>query len=212
MKLNNKNKITISIILFYICVIIFLTNLFFIMMCINIPDLLKIIICSIFSFILGYMAGYMQRQKSASKELTELSKAMENYYTQDIPDLELGNLMFNTNTNQRYTCSEETIDKLKQIRTQLNYYMSDKEKWYDNPFDNTGNTFKNKVFEVQAYNWNDEINQDYNFKYKDIKISWYKHLGRDTTINKVITEEESKQMLEDCLNSLNKNKRKTHHN
>ena len=75
MKLNNKNKITISIsiILFYICVIIFLTNLFFIMMCINIPDLLKIIICSIFSFILGYMAGYMQRQKSASKELTELS-------------------------------------------------------------------------------------------------------------------------------------------
>ena len=77
-----------------------------------------------------------------------------------------------------------------------------KRELYDNPFDNTGNSFKNDVFEVQAYNWNDDIHQDYNFKWQDVEISWYKYLGRDTTINKHLTEKEARVMYDACLASI----------
>ena len=75
------------------------------------------------------------------------------------------------------------------------------QKEYESPFDNTANKFFNKVFQVQAYEWNEDIEQQFNFKYKDIKISWYKYLGRDTTINKEITPEEAADMFNDCINS-----------
>lgn len=55
---------------------------------------------------------------------------------------------------------------------------------------------------MQAYEWNEDIEQQFNFKYKDIEISWYKYLGRDTTINKEITPEEAADMFNDCIDSL----------
>ena len=39
------------------------------------------------------------------------------------------------------------------------------QKEYDSPFSNTGEKFKNDVFEVEAYSWDDEYNQEYNFKW-----------------------------------------------
>lgn len=118
-------------------------------------------------------------------------------------DLELGNLMLNPNYNQVYTCPSYIQALLRELRRQLQGVMSYKEhKEYDNPFDNTGNTFKNDVFEVQAYNWNDDIHQSYNFKWNDIEISWYKYLGRDTTINREITEKEAREMYDACLQSI----------
>lgn len=117
--------------------------------------------------------------------------------------MELGNLMFNTNKNQKYYCEDYIIALLKEVRNELNVIMWNKYKnEYDNPFDNTGNTFKNSMFEVQAYSWNDDIEQQYNFKYKDIEISWYKYLGRDTTINKKISEKEAVEMYNNCIKSL----------
>ena len=49
---------------------------------------------------------------------------------------------------------------------------------YDSPFDNTGNSFIGENFEVHAYDWDEDSSQEYNFKFGDIKISWYKYLGR----------------------------------
>ena len=113
-------------------------------------------------------------------------------------DLELGNIMFNTNTNQNYKCPNYIIALLRDIDRKLKIIMWNKgHKEYDSPFDNTGNIFKLNNFEIQAYNWNDEESQDYNFIYKvdktkanmpDLKISWYKYLGRDTTINQKVDE------------------------
>ena len=76
------------------------------------------------------------------------------------------------------------------------------QKYYDSPFSNTGNSFKNDIFGVEAYSWDDDYEQPYNFKYKDIEISWYKYLGRDTSINKEISEKEAVDMYKICLNSL----------
>ena len=117
--------------------------------------------------------------------------------------MELGNFMFNTNQNQQYDCPNYIIALLKEIDNQLLRIMWNKNhKEYESPFGNTGNKFFNKVFQVQAYEWNEDIEQQFNFKYKDIKSSWYKYLGRDTTINKEITPEEAADMFNDCIDSL----------
>lgn len=70
-------------------------------------------------------------------------------------NLELGNLMFNCNNNQSYECPKYVIALLDGIDRELNRIQFNlNQKNWDSPFSNTGNTFKlNKVFEVQAYNW-----------------------------------------------------------
>lgn len=117
--------------------------------------------------------------------------------------MELGNMLFNNNSNQIYECPRyigallEAIDNILCIKM-WNKYQEE----YSSPFGNTGNKFENDVFEVEAYSWNDDYEQPYNFKYKDIEISWYKYLGRDMTINKQVTTDEAVKMFNDCIKSL----------
>lgn len=120
-------------------------------------------------------------------------------------DLELGNLMFNTNKNQVYNCPDWVVALLSDINRRLKIvaWNADR-KDFDSPFENTGNRWANDVFEVQAYSWNDEEEQQYNFKCDDIEISWYKYLGRDTTINGDYSEEEIIKMYNKCIKSLRK--------
>lgn len=120
-------------------------------------------------------------------------------------DLELGNLMFNTNKNQAYRCPEWIIALLSDINRKLKIVAwNTGHKDFDSPFENTGNRWANDVFEVQAYSWIDEVEQPYNFKCGNIEISWYKYLGRDTTINGEYTENEIINMYNKCMNSINK--------
>ena len=67
--------------------------------------------------------------------------------------------------------------------------------------ENTGNAFVGENFEVHAYNWND-VGQPFNFKYKNIEISWYKYLGRGTTINGFYEPREIIEMYNVCLNEI----------
>lgn len=118
-------------------------------------------------------------------------------------ELELGNLMFNTNVNQTYKCERYIVALLDALDDQLSRVMWNKEqKEYDSPFENTANSFKNEVFEVQAYSWDDEVSQPYNFKCGNIEISWYKYLGRDTTINGQYSPEEIINMFNKCIESI----------
>ena len=72
-------------------------------------------------------------------------------------DLELGNIMFNTNVNQIYNCPNYIEAFLNTIKEFLNIKMWNKyQKEYDSPFDNTGNSYKNDTFEVEAYSWDDD--------------------------------------------------------
>lgn len=76
------------------------------------------------------------------------------------------------------------------------------QKEYDSPFNNTGNKFLNDVFDVEAYDWDNEDNQEYNFKYKDYKIKWYKHFTRDPRSNREMSPDECSKMLDEILESL----------
>lgn len=118
-------------------------------------------------------------------------------------DLELGNIMFNTNKNQVYNCPRWVVALLQDINQKLKIYAwNSGHRDFDSPFENTGNRWSNDVFEVEAYSWSDDIEQPYNFKCEDIEISWYKYLGRDTTINDDYSKDKIINMYNKCINSL----------
>ena len=118
-------------------------------------------------------------------------------------NLELGNIMFNTNKNQQYDCPRWVVALLNELDDQLDRVMWNiHQEEYQSPFENTANSFKNDVFEVQAYDWNDDVEQPYNFKCDDIEISWYKYLGRDTTINGEYEPQKIIDMFNKCLQSI----------
>lgn len=129
-------------------------------------------------------------------------------------ELELGNLMFNTNANQRYKCPNYIVALLREIQRQLDRIMWNiYQKEYDNPFENSANSFELGNFKIQAYSWDEEANQEYNFIYKvdkskanmpDLKISWYKYLGRDTTINQEIDSNVMVDIFNDIIDQLHK--------
>lgn len=117
--------------------------------------------------------------------------------------MELGNIIFNTNKNQQYDCPRWIVALLNELDNQLDRVMwNNTQKEYSSPFENTSNSFKNNVFEVQAYDWNDDVEQPYNFKCDDIEISWYKYLGRDTTINGEYEPQVIIDMFNKCLKSI----------
>lgn len=117
---------------------------------------------------------------------------------------ELGQAMFGQPT-QQYECPEWLEAYLWHIDKEIDRVMwnINQEEW-DSPFANTGNSYKNDVFEVEAYSWDDSEDQSYNFKWHDIEISWYKYCGRGMSVNKKVTFKEGHQMLNECLKSIRK--------
>jgi len=71
-----------------------------------------------------------------------------------------------------------------------------------NPFSNTGASFTviPKML-VHAYSWNDE-EQPFNFKWRDLEISWYKYLGRGMSMNRQTTPQEIAEMIDDCFEAM----------
>lgn len=115
----------------------------------------------------------------------------------------LGQIMFSSNVIHHYNCDEWIIALLRDLDRKLKIVMWNiNQEEYESPFDNTGNSFIGNNFEVHAYNWNEDINQRFNFKCGVIEISWYKYLGRGTTINGVYTPREIINMYKTCLNEI----------
>lgn len=106
---------------------------------------------------------------------------------------------------QSYDVPEFVQALLSSLRDELDRIMWNAEPnapmRYPNPFNNTGGSFRNATFEVEAYSWSDE-EQPYNFKWRDIKISWYKYLGRGMSTNTEFTPDLAIEMYNDCWQSL----------
>jgi hypothetical protein len=72
--------------------------------------------------------------------------------------------------------------------------------WYavrgnENPFSNTGARLDGKKFKVHACSGDEDEEQEFNFAWRDVRVSWYKYLGRGTTINRYVADEEIQEML-----------------
>lgn len=72
---------------------------------------------------------------------------------------------------------------------------------YSSPFNNTGNSFKCDKFEVHAYSWGGD-EQPFNFKWRDVEVSWYKWCGRGLTVNQELPSSTISEMLDDCLDAI----------
>ena len=74
-----------------------------------------------------------------------------------LTNVELGRILLSQNKIQSYDCPSYVIALLRDIAKRLDIVMWNiTQEEYDNPFDNTGNSFVCDVFEVHAYNWNGE--------------------------------------------------------
>ena len=120
-------------------------------------------------------------------------------------NVELGQILFHSKKVLSYDCPDVVRIVLFEIEEiMLEYNIVNNE---ENPFRNTGNVdgFNNGTFEVHSFYWGDEPKFAYNFKFRDIEISWYKYLGRGMTINRKITLDELELLYSRCVNSLKSN-------
>lgn len=67
------------------------------------------------------------------------------------------------------------------------------------PFANTGERYDGKCFKAHAYSWNEDEEQEFNFAWRDVRVSWYKHQARGTSVNRLVTDEEVREMLTECI-------------
>jgi hypothetical protein len=72
----------------------------------------------------------------------------------------------------------------------------------DCPFGDTGARFECAAFTVEAYSWDDEQEQPWNFKWREVEISWYKYLGRGMSANQRLSADNAALMLEDCIKAV----------
>ena len=90
-------------------------------------------------------------------------------------------------------------------------YWNKNQKHLNSPFQNTGETYSNKLFTVRAYNWNEENEDLPNFDSNLLKCWWYKHSHRGLeyrlTFNGKSNENKLEQLsnfLNDCINEIKK--------
>lgn len=118
-------------------------------------------------------------------------KAVSDYYRYD------------EHTN--YDIVSLVIDALRSIEGYMHLtYRNKKHKDLMSPFDNHGNSYSNKTFSVHAFEWDEEAEYQPNFQYKNLKVDWYKYLGRDTVVecDVQVTPQYLFDMLVDCFKSL----------
>lgn len=116
---------------------------------------------------------------------------------------ELGQAIFGQ-PHQAFEGSDLLEAALRSIGDEICRVMwNERQEEFDNPFFNTGNRYESPVFSVHAYSWSDD-EQPWNFKWRDLRVSWYKHVGRGLSANMDVTPQLISEMLNECLVDLRK--------
>lgn len=104
-----------------------------------------------------------------------------------------------------YNESNVIIAALNRIRNEMDrLYWNKNQKEMISPFDNSGETYQNDTFTVRAYDWNDNILP--NFEYKDLRVTWYKHSNRGVyaCCDHKLTFNDIETMIQECFDSMKK--------
>jgi hypothetical protein len=116
---------------------------------------------------------------------------------------ELGQLAFGQ-PHKEFEVPEIMIAALRAIGEEYDrVYWNVKHKRCLGPFGNHGSRLNTPTFQVHSYSWGDD-DQPFNFAWRDLRISWYKWLGRGTSANMEITPEMASQCLDECLAAVRK--------
>jgi hypothetical protein len=114
---------------------------------------------------------------------------------------ELGQAAFGQPYKQ-YEVPEIGLAALRQIANEYDRVMHNLGRGDEgNPFDNSGARFDCDEFSAHAYSWGDD-DHPWNFKWKDLEISWYKWSGRGTSSNIPVTPQLASDFLEACMSAL----------
>lgn len=111
---------------------------------------------------------------------------------------ELGQMAFGQPFKE-YACPAYLEAALEMIRNEVGRVEWNRQQKEFDPFGNTGAKYKTDLYEVEAYCWDDEIEQPWNFKWRDLEVSWYKYLHRGMSMNRETTPDECSVMLDECL-------------
>jgi hypothetical protein len=101
----------------------------------------------------------------------------------------------------------EPVERFKTSASLLSALELVKKKWKEvmlskpSPFENKAASFSCDVFSVEAYSWTNP-DQFYNFKWRDVEISWYKYFGRSMSVNRVVSRSEADEMMAACSNAI----------
>lgn len=106
---------------------------------------------------------------------------------------ELGQAIFGQPTKS-FTVQSQTEVALESIRWAVSTFAPA----IDDPFGNTGSRYRWSCFQVHAYSWGDD-EQQFNFKWRDFEVSWYKYFGRGMSCNRKIKPAELQLMARECL-------------
>ena len=151
-----------------------------------------------------------EKQEISDEELKEINDGQEQWHQFDLEDEEEKSiqLKFNDKFDDIIEDEEElNFDvpnyveaALEKIDAELDRVMWNiHQQEYESPFSNSGNEYKDDIFEVEAYDWDEDSQQEYNFKWRDYKIRWYKYCGRGMEANRYISPQECAEMLDECL-------------
>lgn len=83
-------------------------------------------------------------------------------------------------------------------------YWNQHQEEFKSPIGNTGASYDGGTFKLRAFDWSEPDEYEPNFEWRDVKVWWYKYLGRVTCSNKELTPEIINEMLNDCLNNISK--------
>ena len=98
---------------------------------------------------------------------------------------------------------ERFLSTLRNIFDLLEYKLEKTVEIRGNPFDCGSEYYEGKYFTIYPYSYDEDNIQYYNFKWRDIEISWYKHIGRGVCVNRSeIGREEFLEMTRECVSEL----------
>lgn len=108
-----------------------------------------------------------------------------------------------------YECPKYVIALIRDLDSYIGVcYWNKEQKQWQSPLQNTGNSYKNDTFELNAYDWSEEMNEN-NFKAnmsngKPVTLTWYKHIGRCCTVSCDVYPEEWVRIYDRCMDSVRK--------
>lgn len=107
---------------------------------------------------------------------------------------ELGHVLYSQTWQEqsaKYTPMHSAVNYIGSLLDDLSITVYD-------PTANYGQIFDAPTFSIHGYSWGAD-DQGWNFKWRDYRMSWYKHSNRGTTHNREHTAEEALEFVTEAI-------------
>ena len=119
----------------------------------------------------------------------------------DTYDPEMGQMLFGQ-PHQEYKASDLVLAVIRFVEERLARAYWNVHQQSMRPCDNSGDRFDCDTFSIHAYSWNEDEDQQFNFRWRDFRVSWYKYAGRGSSMNRELSPNEVSDMLLECLSAI----------